>query len=65
MANVVVCSSPVTVAQTPDLSSASNKEFLDIMETIVAIHSESVRGMITTYSQMHGTDKSPQHNSII
>ena len=44
---------------------ASSKEFLDIQENYrVWIHSEIVRDMIVTYSQMHRTDKYSQHSSF-
>ena len=43
-----------------------NKEFLDIQANYrVLIHSELVRDMIITYSQMHRTDNYSQHISVV
>ena len=49
-----------------DMAPASSKEFLDIQATVeCGFTVKLVRDMIKSYSQMHRTDKSSQHSSII
>ena len=57
---------PIAVTCTPDYEPELSKEFPDIHATIkCGFTQKSVREMIQTYSQMHGTNKYSQHSSII
>ena len=48
-----------------DFAPASSKEFLDIQVTIeYGFTLKRVCDMVSTYSQMHRTDKYSQHSSI-
>ena len=63
---VVLGSSPVGVTSPSDFTPASSKEFLEIEATIeCGFAVKLVRDMIKTYSQMHRSDKYPEHSSII
>ena len=62
----ILSSSPVTVTSPSDFAPASSKEFLDIQATVeCGFTLKRVRDMARTYSQMHRTDKYPEHSSII
>ena len=59
-------SSPNEVTSPEEFAPVSRKEFLDIQATIECrLTLKCVGDMTRTYSQMHCTDKTSEHSSII
>ena len=59
-------SSPVAATETSDIAAILSKEFIDIQATVECRFTlKRISDMISTYSQIYGTDKYSQHSSII